>query len=59
MKYRVTILCFFICTNLLLSQEWAPVHLADKFNFQHDTSDYITNTLWVDSVEVNGIDSVF
>lgn len=41
------------------AQNWSPVNLSEKYNFQNDTADYITNTIWVDSVSVQNGDSIF
>jgi len=45
--------------NLVESQNWQPVNKFDKYNYQIDTTDYITNTIWADSVEIIEEDSVF
>lgn len=34
------------------AQNWAPLNLTDKYNYQLDSSDVITHTLWVDSFSV-------
>ena len=52
------VLIFVVTTNLL-SQNWEPLNLSVKYNYQIDTADYITNTLWIDSVQVIEEDSVF
>ncbi|MFT4760983.1 MAG: 3',5'-cyclic AMP phosphodiesterase CpdA [Paraglaciecola sp.] len=54
-----TLLLLCIFTTISFAQNWSPVNLSDKYNFQNDTADHITNTIWVDSVEVQGLDSVF
>lgn len=41
------------------SQNWAPISLNDKYNYQVDSASYISNTIWIDSVNVINSDSVF
>lgn len=55
---------FITIFTLLLScmgfaQNWSPINLTEKFNYQNDTAVHITNTLYVDSFHVEGLDSIF
>lgn len=50
MKYFTLFLFFPVC---LFGQNWQLINLEDKFNFSTDDSDYITNTLWVDSTNMD------
>jgi hypothetical protein len=33
------------------AQNWSPIFVNEKMNYQHSDSSYISNTIWVDSVE--------
>ena len=33
------------------AQNWSPILVNEKMNYQHSDSSYISNTIWVDSVE--------
>lgn len=55
-----------LCLNLILfaagfltAQNWQPLNVQDKYNFRIDTNEYITNTLWIDSVETKGTDTIY
>ena len=58
-KQIIFLVLFFFVTTNLLSQNWKPLNLSAKYNYQIDTAEYITNTLWIDSVQVIEEDSVF
>jgi Secretion system C-terminal sorting domain len=45
--------------NQSIAQNWAPLNLSDKYNYRAGSAAFITNTIWLDSVTVNGADSVF
>ncbi|MCD4792780.1 MAG: T9SS type A sorting domain-containing protein [Bacteroidales bacterium] len=45
--------------NQIQAQNWQPINKLDKYNWQIDTADFITNTIWADSVEIIEEDSVF
>lgn len=49
----------FFAPFFIFAQNWVPVNLQDKYNFQSNTSNYITNTIWIDSMDVIDGDSVF
>ena len=54
------ILTFIIISNLsLIGQNWIPVNPDYKYNYRHDTAQYITNTIYIDSIEIINGDSVF
>ena len=58
MKRIFTILL--VCTSsLLFAQNWSPILVNEKMNFQHSDSSYISHTIWVDSSFYNGYDSIF
>jgi hypothetical protein len=59
MKHFLTTILFFALTSTLLSQNWKPINTSLKYNYEIDTADYITNTIWIDSVKVIDEDSVF
>ena len=52
------VLTLFLIHNVQ-AQNWQPINKFDKYNYQIDTTDYITNTIWADSVHLSGEDSVF
>jgi len=56
MKY---VILFFFFPIFLFGQNWQPLNSQDKYNYTIDTSNYITNTLWIDSLEVNGLDTIY
>lgn len=41
------------------AQEWNPINLHDKYNYQIETANYISHTIWVDSVDLVDGDSIF
>jgi hypothetical protein len=45
--------------NSLTAQDWAPVRMGERYNFQQSPADVITQTLWADSVKVVNGDSVW
>ncbi|MCB2220312.1 MAG: T9SS type A sorting domain-containing protein [Bacteroidetes bacterium] len=52
-----TILILF--SVLTFAQNWSPIRVNQKMNYQHSDSSYISHTIWVDSSLVEGNDSVF
>ncbi|NOX47074.1 MAG: T9SS type A sorting domain-containing protein, partial [Chlorobi bacterium] len=50
-KKTLTILGLIIAMAIQ-SQNWSPILPGEKMNYQHTDSAYITNTIWVDSVQV-------
>lgn len=53
---------FLLCTALatgLEGQNWSPILVNEKMNFQHSDSAYISNTIWVENVTPQGNDTVF
>lgn len=42
-----------------MAQNWNPVLVNEKMNYQYTTADYISNTIWADSAGISGNDSVF
>ena len=57
-KTQIIILILFLSINIF-AQNWQPVNKTYIYNYQIDTTDYITNTIKVDSVEIIEGDSVF
>jgi hypothetical protein len=56
-KYSFIALVF---TPLLLAgQNWRIINPSYKYNYQHDTANYIASTIYVDSIDVIEGDSVF
>ena len=58
-RQTIFLLLILLLSSNIEAQNWKPLNLSDKYNYQIDTADYITNTLWLDSVEVIEDDSVF
>jgi len=58
-KYILIIACFLFHHTICESQNWSPITPQEKFNYQVDNATYISNTLWVDSIEVINADTVF
>lgn len=58
-KIILTFLLFSCFGNFTLAQNWKPLNTTEKYNFQNNTANYVSNTLWVDSIEINGTDSIF
>ena len=52
-------LVLIIGSSVSFAQNWKPLNLTDKYNFQFSDSAYISNTLWIDSVNVENGDSAF
>lgn len=57
---KLIIAIFLVVSSIqIIAQNWSPLNLSDKYNYKLDTSYFITNTIWVDSVSVINGDSVF
>jgi len=52
------LLFLLICPGIM-AQPWSPLKLKEKFNFNTNGLNFITNTIWTDSVKNAGGDSVF
>ena len=50
---------FFVWSATVIAQNWQPVSLGKEFNFRIDSAEYISNTIFADSVEIESGDSVF
>ena len=48
-----------IATIAIHGQDWSPILPVEKMNYKHSDSAYITNTIWVDSVQIVDNDSLF
>lgn len=58
MKYFILPILF-ILSQQISAQNWAPINSTEQFNYSLNNSDVITHAVKVDSVQVNGQDSVF
>jgi hypothetical protein len=54
-------LIFLFCIHcaVLQAQSWSPLKVSEKFNFNINGINFITNTIWTDSVKIVAGDSVF
>lgn len=59
MKKHLPVALLFFLIQSSLAQNWSVINLSDKFNYRLDNDPIITATIWTDSVEANGNDSVF
>lgn len=41
------------------AQNWSPILVNEKMNYQHSDSSYISHTIWVDTIDVTGTDTTF
>src|SRR6186713_2375289 len=57
-KHILSVLFCFIF-QLSFSQNWSAINMNDKFNYRLDSDEVISATIWADSVDWNGSDSVF
>ncbi len=53
------IIMLIIICQALQAQPWSPLKLNEKFNYSLNSVNFITNTIWTDSVKTAGGDSVF
>ena len=44
---------------ILFAQNWSPIRVNEKMNYQHSDSGYISHTIWVDSSFSVGGDTIF
>jgi len=58
MKKILLVLITMLSANLM-AQNWSPILVNHKMNYQHSDSSYISHTIWVDSTQLSGTDSVF
>jgi len=58
MKRLFTILLFG-CSSILMAQNWSPILVNEKMNYQHSDSSYINHTIWVDSAYFPYYDSIY
>ncbi len=56
---RLLIFLLFSCSTVLFAQNWSPILVNEKMNYQHSDSSYISHTIWVDSANYSGYDSIF
>ncbi len=57
----ISVLILFVIVSYprIEAQPWSPLKLKEKFNFNTNGLNFITNTIWTDSVKIAGGDSVF
>ncbi len=48
-----------VFANSLSAQDWSPILVNEKMNYQHSDSAYISHTIWVESVQLSGNDTIF
>lgn len=58
MKKTLLLLIIIISANIM-AQNWSPILVNHKMNYQHSDSSYISHTIWVDSTQLSGTDSIF
>jgi len=52
---NISFLLFMLLSQLVYSQNWAPINTTEKFCYStDDTLDMINNVLWVDSLSMDG-----
>ncbi|MCD4696168.1 MAG: hypothetical protein K8S16_07985, partial [Bacteroidales bacterium] len=56
---NLTAFFFLLIANALFAQNWSPILVNQKMNYQHSDSSYISHTIWVDSAFYFGDDSIF
>lgn len=60
MKNLFTFFFFLITSSFTVSaQNWNPINLEDVYNFQQKDSNYISNSIWIDSIATNLNDTLF
>lgn len=50
---------FILTSSFCYSQNWSPINLNEKYNYQIDTASYLSNTIWIDSIKAINPDSIF
>ena len=55
----VLVILLITLSQILQAQTWSPLNLHEKFNYNLSGLNFITNTIWTDSVKIQGGDSVF
>ncbi|RLD57025.1 MAG: hypothetical protein DRJ05_10365 [Bacteroidetes bacterium] len=56
---KTFIILSLITAMAIHAQDWSPILVNQKMNYQHSDSAYITNTIWVDSVQIINNDSLY
>ena len=59
MAKHILFVLFCFVSQFSFSQNWSVINMTDKFNYRLDSDEVITATIWADSVDWNGSDSVF
>ncbi len=47
------------CAQIALGQNWKPINANTKFNYEHGNANYATNTIWTNSVQSIGGDTIY
>ncbi len=50
---------FIIFCSVVNAQNWSIINSTEKFNFRLDGDNIISTTIWVDSIHLNGNDSIY
>ena len=58
MKQLITILLY-CCGTVLIAQNWSPILVNEKMNYQHNDSSYISHSIWVENVAPQGNDTIY
>ena len=58
MKKTLTFILFAL-PIICFSQNWSLINANDQYHYKSDTADYISNTIFADSLAVNGNDTLF
>jgi hypothetical protein len=53
------IIIVIVLGHSIQAQNWSPLKLNEKFNYNLNGLNFITNVIWTDSVQIQGGDSVF
>ncbi len=56
---RLIVIISIIFKGSLSAQNWSPILVDEKMNFQHSDSSYISHTIWADSAETVGADVIY
>ena len=59
MKNLFTFLIFFLTMIGANAQNWSIFPVGDTLNYMTPDDEYVSTTIWVDSIEVNGVDTTY
>lgn len=57
--FRIVLIASILSAASAFTQDWMPVPIDTKLNYRHSDLDYISHTLWIDSIETNGPDTLY